>query len=100
MKREKLKQISEIVKKILQEDELARKDDNYLILRVIEQTNPEMVGTTFSNVMLHGKSQGISFEGITRCRRKIQKKYPELKDDEIAERRNLEQKEYIEYSRE
>lgn len=57
-------------------------------------------GKTFANVMLNAKSKGISFEGITRCRRKVQKKHPELKNVEVADIRDREQKEYIEYSKE
>lgn len=46
------------------------------------------------------KEKGISFESITRARRKVQNKYPELKDREMAEIRDREQEEYIKYSKE
>ena len=49
--------------------------------------------------MFNAKSKGISFESITRCRRKLQEKNPELRDEEIAKMRNKKQKEYINYSK-
>ena len=100
MKKTKLKNLEKVVEEILRKDVLARIDDCYLILEVVRKTYPFEVGKTFATVMFGAKNKGISFESITRARRKIQKKYPELKDEEIAEIRKNEQKEYIEYSKE
>lgn len=100
MKKAKLQSLKKVVEEILQKDKLARKDDCYLILEVIRKMFPLEVGKTFASVMFNAKSKGISFESITRVRRKIQKKYPELKDKETAELRDAEQKEYIYFSRE
>ena len=41
----------------------------------------------------------LSFSKITRTRRKLQAKYPELKDKKVSELRASEEKEYREYSR-
>ena len=49
--------------------------------------------------MFNAKNKGISFESITRCRRKLQEKNPELRDEETAKMRNRKQKEYIKYSK-
>ena len=49
--------------------------------------------------MFNAKNKGISFESITRCRRKLQKRYPELKNEETASKRNKKQKEYIKYAK-
>lgn len=100
MKIQRLRNLENVVEEILRNDELARKDDCYLILEVIRKLYPFEVGKTFANVMFNAKSKGISFESITRARRKIQKKYPYLKDKKVAEIRNEEQQEYIEYSKE
>lgn len=100
MKKEKLKKLEKTVEEILRDDELARRDDCYLILEVIRMWYPREISRKFEEVMFGAKSKGISFESITRARRKIQKKIPELKDSEIAQIRNAEQKEYIEFSRE
>lgn len=99
MRFNKLINLEKIVKEILEKDSLAREDDNYLILLVIEKTNPELAGETFAKVMLNAKTKGISMESITRARRKIQRKYPDLKNKETAEIREIEQKEYIDFSR-
>lgn len=49
--------------------------------------------------MCNAKNKGISFESITRCRRKLQEKNPELRDEETAKMRNRKQKEYINHSK-
>lgn len=100
MKVARLKNLEKIVKELLEKDELAREDDCYLILEVVRTMFPFEVGKTFANVMTGAKSKGISFESITRARRKVQNKYPELKNKEVAEIRDYEQEEYIQYSRE
>lgn len=99
MKKEKLYKLEEVVKEILEDEELARRDDCYLILRVVEKMYPTLSCQTFKEVMIKGKSKGLSFESITRARRKVQNKYPELNDEEIVENRMNETQEYIEYSR-
>lgn len=100
MKIAKLRNLEKVVEEILRNDELSRKDDCYLILEVIRKMYPFEVGKTFADVMFNAKSKGISFESITRARRKVQRKYPELKDEEVAEIRNAEQEEYREYAKE
>lgn len=100
MKKEKLRNIEKYVEELLREDELARKDDCYLIFKIITIWFPKEAGKTFSEVMFGAKSKGICFESITRARRKIQRKYPELRDDETAEARDKEQEEYKAYARE
>lgn len=100
MKKEKLQKLEKVIEEILRNDDLARKDDCYLILKVVEKKYPTETGKTFAQVMFGAKNKGISFESITRARRKVQKKYPELKDKKTAEIRNEEQEEYIAYSRE
>ena len=56
------------------------------------------VGKTFYSVMISATNRGISFETITRARRRVQQKNPWLKDDETAKIRDEEQKEYIDYA--
>lgn len=93
-----LKRLEEIVEEILKNDELSRKDDCYLILQVVTKLYPYEIGKKFETVMFNAKSKGISFESITRCRRKLQEKNPELKDEETVKIRNAKQKDYIKYS--
>ena len=100
MKKAKLKNLEKVVQEILEKDILTRKDDCYLILEVVRKLYPFEVGKTFADVMFNAKRKGISFESITRARRKVQRKYPELKDEETSEIRNNEQKEYQEFAKE
>lgn len=92
--------IKKTVYKILQEDSYAREDDNYLILRVVQELEPAIAGTAFSNVMQQLKFRGISFEGITRARRKFFEENPQLKVENVEKARREEEEEYyLEYSR-
>lgn len=95
------KNIKKTVYKILQEDEYARGNDNYLILRVVQELEPNLAGTTFVNVMQKLSYRGISLEGITRARRKFFEEYPKLKANKAEQaRREEEYKYYLEYRRE
>lgn len=100
MKLYKLIRLEKIVEEVLQSETLARKDDSYLILKVVQRTNPELAVATFANVMLNAKAKGISFESITRARRKVQRNHPELVHKETEETRQAEQIEYMEYANE
>ena len=93
-----LKKLEKIVEEILKNDELSRKDDCYLILQVVSKLYPNEIGKKFETVMFNAKNKGISFESITRCRRKLQEKNPELRDEETVKNRKEKQKEYIKYS--
>ncbi len=88
-------QIKNAVAFMLWEDELARKDDCYLIMKVIQEIEPELAGQTFANVMMNAKYKGISFESITRARRKYMSQHPELKDKETEKARREEEENYI-----
>lgn len=92
--------IKKTVYKILLEDEYARQDDNYLIMRVVQELEPELAGTTFTNIMQNLTYKGISCESITRKRRDFNDDYPELKVEKVEKaRREKEQEYYLEYMR-
>lgn len=85
---------------VLEEDELARKDDCYLIMRVVEILEPHLSATAFTTVIQNLKYKGISFESITRARRSYMSKHPELKDGKTEKaRREKEQEYHDEYAR-
>lgn len=93
------REIKKTVYRILEQDPYARTDDNYLIMRVVQQLEPELAGTSFVNVMQGLKYKGISFEGITRARRKFLEEYTKFKDPEITLAREREEENYfMEYS--
>lgn len=94
------REIKKTVYRILNEDEYARQDDNYLILRVVQELEPSIAGTAFSNVMQQLSFRGISLEGITRARRKFFEEHPELKVEKAEKARREKEEEYfLEYSK-
>ena len=96
---QKLIKVEEVVEQILRQDKYSRNNDIYLILKYITKVYPYEVGKRFEEAMTKVRKKGLSFESITRARRKIQNKYPELKNDKVANFRDKKQKEYIAYSR-
>lgn len=90
----------EIVEYVLRIHEESRKDDFYLIYKVYELINANLRNKSFEEVMLNHKLYGLpSFHTITRCRRKLFEKYPNLKPVKITEKRKDLEEEYKEYSR-
>lgn len=89
------KLIRKTVYKILDEDEKAREDDNYLILKVVQALEPELAGTTFANVMFNLKYKKISFEGITRARRKWVEEHRDLLNANVEDARRKEEENYF-----
>ena len=90
------REIKKTVYRILNEDEYARVYDNYLILRVVQELEPAIAGTAFSNVMQQLSFRGISLEGITRARRKFFEEYPSLKVEKAEKARREKEEEYRE----
>ena len=94
------REIKKTVYGILLEDEYARGNDSYLIMRVVQELEPELAGTTFINVMQKINFRGISCESITRKRRDLFKEFPELILDRVERARRKKEEEYfLEYSR-
>lgn len=95
-----LKRTSEIVLRLLKEDILTRKDDNYLIKRVHEEIIPRASDMTLNQVLgLINQKQLPCFESIRRARQKAQEKYPELTDVETMIHRLDKEQEYREFVR-
>ena len=78
---QKLVQVSELVEKVLEEYPETRTNDNLLIYRVLIKNNNSLASKSFTEVM---RSTEMSFESITRARRKIQQDRPELKDEKTV----------------
>ena len=94
------KNIKKTVYKILQEDEYAREDDWYLIQQALIELLPCNAGTAFGQVLQGMRVKGISFEAITRCRRKFMEENPQLKEQNVEKaRREEEENYYLEYRR-
>lgn len=91
----KQKQVEEEVKAILEANADARGDDHVLYYWYV-------IGkcfVPFSTAFIGHKELGLtSFEGISRARRRVQKKCPELRSDtETEAARNREEEEFHEY---
>lgn len=84
-----------IVKSILENDIMARKSDNYLILEVCKVLGIN-TSLPFASVLLN--KDRPSLESITRIRRKVCEKYPELKDSYVEELRVNKTAEFIQYA--
>lgn len=92
--------IKPVVYSILRKDKLAREDTMYLVQQTIMQMLDVNQGTAFGIVIQGMKYKGISFEEITRAKRKFLEEHPDLVDDDTEQIRRQEEQEYeYEYSR-
>lgn len=99
MPKSNLYNIESRVKTLLFENPLLREDDYMLFAEYVKKYNPELAALPLSEVLTNHFDCGLpSYEGITRTRRKIQAKYPELRSVNAAHGRAESQKEYFEYS--
>lgn len=85
------KRVKPTVYSILQEDEYARSNDNYLIMRVAQKLDPVLAGSRFIDI----RFSKLSMASITRARRQFFKEYPELKPKKMTEIREQEEQEYV-----
>lgn len=96
----KLHTMEKVVLKVLEEQPETRKDDYLLMLAVCEETEADIIGNTFKDAMLHHKMLKIpNWETVTRCRRKIQEKRPDLVSPKTARKRRKEEEKYRKYAR-
>ena len=94
-----MKDLSLIVKKVLNEHPETRDSDSKLICWVYSITNPEVLELSFSKVMWNSKFYNLpSFETIRRTRQKLQHDYPELRG-KLYEKRMEKQSDYIKLNR-
>ena len=81
----KFQSMEKIVSEVLEGNLQARKDDYVLMLCVCEKICPEILNYPF-------------WETVSRCRRKIQEKRPDLVSSETAKNRRKEEEQYREYA--
>jgi hypothetical protein len=95
----KLKKYESVVHRILEKFSSARSSDGILQYKVCEELNPDVLKETYGNVLLYGEKLGVPNENtVSRCRRKLQEKHPELKNSETAKIRAAEQEDYKSYA--
>ena len=96
----KLNTMENVVLQVLENSPAARSDDYILMWLVCEKLKPEIIEKPFADVMYNHKLWGLpNWETVTRCRRKIQAKHPELVSLETVRKRRKEEAEYREYAR-
>lgn len=88
-----------IVYDILDTDEYARENDLYLTFKVLNMMTGIDKETAIISVLNKIKIHGISFESITRHRRKWVELHPDIKIKAKEKRQEKEQEYYLEYSR-
>lgn len=96
---EKLMKTSQVAQKLLENDEETRKDDLYLYEEILNSKVPGLgdIARIIHDHMRAGKVPVWST--MDRARRKVQEKHPELKDEETAHYRKLEEEKYKEFAR-
>lgn len=88
------KKISDLVKYILEQEPQARADDMelyYLYCTKYGYLSSESFKKMFSDKHLRNKLGISTFETISRCRRKLQAEYDNLKPDEQVSKKRIEQ---------
>lgn len=97
----KISRIEDIVYQVLEKYPDTRSDDFILIIRVYMAIKENsVVRNSFLDIMFNHKEYELpSFHTISRARRKIFEKHPELKPKQITKKRKEAEEEYVEYSR-
>ena len=88
-----------IIKPILEEHPETRGDDFLLYAEVIREYRPELAELSVLDFFVaHKDLYCPSYESVSRVRRRLQAKFPELCSDEVKAKRAKQQAEYKTYS--
>ena len=100
MDKARLKDLHKLVEKILRENKEARTDDCYLYALLVSTINPNVYAHSFHYVMTRSQEFGLPIlDSVTRCRRKVLKEFPELRIEEVQEKRAENESVHREYFR-
>lgn len=92
--------IEAVVTNILETIPSTRSDDYLLMLFVTEQMKPCLLDKTLDEVLSNHYKNGLpNWESVTRTRRKIQSRRPDLCDDRTIRKRSEREKVFREYAR-
>lgn len=106
MTKEKLKSVETLVREILESDEMARSDDDYLYLLVLSKVankkGDNLWAFSFGCFQLSHRKLGYPpFETVRRSRQKLQRKFPELRaNKKVAEQRSDNETTYRQFVKE
>ena len=96
---EKLKKIEHVVEKVLEANEEARKNNDILYICVCEHFNPDVSSQTLKHFfMTRNQTVYPAYESVTRARRKVFEKRPELKPPVVTALRKDMEETYINYA--
>lgn len=99
MTTEKLLKQEEIVRPILEQFPETRGDDFLLYAEVLKECRPDLVGLAVTDFFVaHKELHCPSYESISRVRRRLQAKHPELTSPKVRARRTEETAAYIGYA--
>lgn len=93
---QKLVELKKVVHAELVENEQARRSDAELLLGVFKRLG---INTQESFASLANSGKLRQMESITRCRRKLQQEYPELRVEPVAELRNERQQTFKDFAK-
>ncbi len=93
---QKLVELKKVVYAELVENEQARSSDTELLLGVFKRLGIN-AQESFAELANSGKLRQM--ESITRCRRKLQQEYPELRVEPVAELRNERQQIFKDFAK-
>ena len=91
-----LKNIKKLVTEELKQNPVSRKSDQILFLNVCDRMGVDTFQSLDYLTLTH---QMPSAESVRRCRQKIQREHPELKDEKTVERRAELEEEYRAFAR-
>lgn len=95
----KIKHLEKIVKEVLETNKKSRNDNFVLVLEVYKKLDIPVKFDFMGLVLEHSKYELPSFESVTRARRKIVRKCPELQaSKEVKELREEQEQIYFEYA--
>lgn len=95
----KMKRLEPVVMDVMERYELTRSDDFLLIYYVFVELNNTIKDKPLYDVMLNHKAYGLpSMHSVTRVRRKLFEKYPNIKPKKVTKARKQKQEEFVEYA--
>lgn len=98
---EKLKKQEDIIRPILEQCPETRGDDFLLYAEVIKEYRPELAELRVIDFFVaHKDLYCPSYESVSRVRRRLQAKYPELLSDDAKAKRAKEEAQYLKYAKE
>lgn len=95
----KLETLQAKIQKILTDNPDTRGNDKLLYFRLAQELSPNTLNMAFGSFLMDRHVNVPSFESVSRARRKIQSKFPELRADKrVTELRAEKEREYREYA--